>query len=82
MTEFPPVPGQLDLLQELGTPTEASDPAIDQRQPAPQSKPNDFPDRQQSQPAVGPLSDARNERGEAPEPVSYTHLTLPTIVDV
>ena len=67
MTEFPPVPGQLDLLQELGTPTEASNPAIDLRQPAPQSEPNDFPDRQQSQPAVGPLTDARNERGEAPE---------------
>ena len=39
MSEFPPVPGQLDLLQVLGTPTEAADPPIDQplakRQPNP-----------------------------------------------
>ena len=67
MTEFPPVPGQLDLLQVLGTPTEPSAPAVDQIQSDPQSEPSDAPDLQKDQSAVVPCRDSGSEQGEAPE---------------
>ena len=67
MSEFPPVPGQLDLLQVLGTPTEASVPDIDQRQAERQPESTDAPDHQLNQPAAAPLPDSRREQGDAPE---------------
>ena len=67
MSEFPPVPGQLDLLQVLGTPTGNADPPIDQRQAKGQPESTDAPDHQLNQPAAAPLPDSRREQGDAPE---------------